>query len=110
MNHQINYPYFFFKILAASFCFVIFSNFILAERLPVKTYTVADGLLRDMVMRIRQDSRGFLWFCTSEGISRFDGASFVNFRAEDGLPDRHTNDFLETSHGNYLIATDKGLA
>ncbi len=44
-----------------------------AERLPVKTYTVADGLLRDNVLKIKQDSRGFLWFCTDEGISRFDG-------------------------------------
>ncbi len=42
---------------------------IYAERLPVKTYTVADGLLRDMVSRIKQDSRGFLWFCTAEGVS-----------------------------------------
>lgn len=46
---------------------------LLAERLPVKTYTTADGLQRDNVSRIRLDSRGFLWFCTSEGVSRFDG-------------------------------------
>jgi hypothetical protein len=42
-----------------------------AERLPVKTYTAADGLLRDIVYRVRQDSRGFLWFCTQEGVRRF---------------------------------------
>ena len=30
-----------------------------AERLPVKTYTVADGLLRDMGSRIRSDFSGF---------------------------------------------------
>ena len=81
-----------------------------AERLPVRTYTVADGLLRDGVSRIRMDSRGFLWFCSVEGVSRFDGESFMNFRVEDGLPDRHANDVLETKSGIYLIATDKGLA
>ncbi len=80
-----------------------------AERLPVKTYTVADGLLRDTVTRIRQDSRGFLWFCTGEGLSRFDGYGFTNFRADDGLPDRHVNDILETRAGVYLIATSGGL-
>jgi hypothetical protein len=34
------------------------------ERLPIKTYTIADGLARDNVMRIRRDSKGFLWFCS----------------------------------------------
>jgi signal transduction histidine kinase/streptogramin lyase len=80
------------------------------ERLPVRTYTVADGLLRDTVYKIKQDSRGFLWFCTAEGISRFDGYSFKNFTADDGLPERHVNDLLETRAGVIWIATDGGLA
>ena len=95
------------KLACATF---LFTGIAFSERLPVRTYTVADGLLRDSVSRIRKDSRGFLWFCTVEGISRFDGEGFSNFRVEDGLPDRHVNDILETSSGVYLIATDKGLA
>ncbi len=58
-----------------------------------------DGLLRDNVYKIKQDSRGFLWFCTVEGVSRFDGYAFTNFITDDGLPDRHANDFLETKSG-----------
>lgn len=81
-----------------------------AERLPVKTYTVADGLLRDAVHRIRPDSRGFLWFCTSEGIGRFDGSGITNFTVSDGLPDRLVNDFIETRNGKLYVATRKGLA
>ena len=38
-----------------------------AERLPLKTYTAADGLPRDQINRIVQDSKGFLWFCNTEG-------------------------------------------
>ncbi len=93
--------------------FVIFSSFVIcvhAERLPIKTYTVADGLLRDFVYRIKQDSRGFLWFCTAEGISRFDGAGMTNFTALDGLPNRVAADFLETRNGTIYIATHGGLA
>lgn len=90
---------------------VLFSVLITkAERLPVKTYTVSDGLLRDNVNKIKQDSRGFLWFCTLEGVSRFDGYGFTNFTTNEGLPDRHVNDFLETRNGDYWIATDAGLA
>ncbi|MEP7076687.1 MAG: two-component regulator propeller domain-containing protein [Acidobacteriota bacterium] len=80
------------------------------EHLPVKTYTVADGLLRDSVYKIRQDEHGFLWFCTAEGVSRFDGYGFTNFTVDDGLPDRHVNDFLQTRQGIIYLATDGGLA
>jgi ligand-binding sensor domain-containing protein/two-component sensor histidine kinase len=81
-----------------------------AERLPVKTYTVADGLQRDSVFRIRQDSRGFLWFCTAEGVSGFDGVGMTNFTVADGLPDRVVYDFLETKNGAIYVATGAGLA
>lgn len=82
---------------------------VLAERLPVRTYTIADGLLRDGATRIVQDSRGFLWFCTADGVSRFDGYGFTNFTTDDGLPERHVNDVLEFN-GTIFVATGGGLA
>ncbi len=89
------------------FVFSIIAN---AEHLPIKTYTVADGLLRDTVSKIKQDSRGFLWFCTAEGISRFDGYAFTKFTVADGLPNRFVEDFIETKSGVIYLATDNGLA
>src|SRR5262245_44723608 len=80
-----------------------------ADRLPIKSYTTADGLPRDYISRIVQDSRGFLWFCTIEGISRFDGYGFRNYGIEAGLPSRYVNDFLETRDGAYWVATNAGL-
>lgn len=102
---------FFTRIRFVALCLIlVFFSSINAERLPVKTYTTADGLPRDKVTRIRQDSRGFLWFCTSEGISRFDGFEMKSFTIADGLPDRFVEDFLETKNGRIYIATGKGLA
>ena len=46
-----------------------------ARRLPIKTYTTVDGLASDLVECAVQDRRGFLWFCTSEGLARFDGTA-----------------------------------
>src|SRR5215470_12267667 len=80
-----------------------------AERLPVKTYTTADGLVSNRISRIVQDSHGYLWFCTENGLSRFDGYRFTNYTSEQGLPDDEVNDLLETRGGNYWIATGSGL-
>ena len=57
---------------------VAISSLALAERLPVKIYTTADGLAQNVVNRIVRDSRGFLWFCTQDGLSRYDGYTFTN--------------------------------
>ncbi|HJZ80922.1 MAG TPA: two-component regulator propeller domain-containing protein, partial [Pyrinomonadaceae bacterium] len=81
-----------------------------AERLPIRTYTTADGLLRDNASCIVQDSRGFLWFCTSDGLSRFDGYEFTNYTTDDGLPHRVVNAFLETRQGVYWVGTNDGIA
>jgi signal transduction histidine kinase/streptogramin lyase len=81
-----------------------------AERLPLKAYTVADGLPNNVINKIVHDSRGFLWFCTGEGLSRFDGYSFSNYGVDQGLPHTMVNDFLETRSGELWIATNGGVA
>jgi len=81
-----------------------------AERPPYKAYTTAEGLAHDSVNKIYCDSRGFLWLCTAEGLSRFDGYRFKNYGPDQGLPHRNVNDFLETRDGTYFVATSAGLA
>jgi ligand-binding sensor domain-containing protein/two-component sensor histidine kinase len=80
-----------------------------AERLPVKAYTTADGLAHNEINKIVRDSRGFLWFCTSEGLSLFDGYRFTNFRTIEGLPHAVVTDIVETRDGDYWVATFGGL-
>ncbi len=77
-----------------------------AERLPIKTYTGADGLAGIRIHRIVRDSRGYMWFCTAQGLSRFEGSSFVNYSSEDGLPYPSINDLLETPYGAYWLASN----
>jgi ligand-binding sensor domain-containing protein len=80
-----------------------------AERLPIKTYTTADGLAQNSVNRIVRDSRGFLWFCTDEGLSRFDGYTFTNYTTADGLPHPIVRSLLETRGGVYWVGTYYGV-
>ena len=95
-------------VWAMSILLILFAD-AMAERLPIRTYTTADGLARDHVSRIVQDSRGFLWFCTGEALSRFDGYKFTVYGAEQGLGGRQVTDFLETRAGVYWVATDRGI-
>jgi len=79
------------------------------ERLPIKTYTTSEGLAQNSVNRIVRDSRGFLWFCTEGGLSRYDGYSFTNYGVEQGLPDSQVRDLLETRDGEYFVGAFSGI-
>src|SRR5260370_37764627 len=74
-----------------------------AERLPLKAYTTADGLAHNSINKIVRDSRGFLWFCTADGLSRFDGYNLTNFGATEGLPHVNVTDLLETRRGELSV-------
>jgi ligand-binding sensor domain-containing protein/signal transduction histidine kinase len=50
-----------------------------------------------------------MWFCTEQGLSRFDGYSFTNYTTADGLPNDWINDLLITRNGEYWIATESGV-
>lgn len=52
---------------------------------PAQTYSVIrqigyeQGLPNNYILGITQDKRGYLWFATEEGLSRYDGVHFVNY-------------------------------
>src|SRR5437763_10666950 len=98
--------------LVASSCLalalLLAADGILAQQLPVRNYTTADGLPRDLILRIVRDSRGFLWFCTGDGLSRFNGYEFTTYGVAQGLPHPFINDLLETRRGIYWVATNGG--
>ncbi|HEY5946185.1 MAG TPA: two-component regulator propeller domain-containing protein, partial [Kofleriaceae bacterium] len=81
-----------------------------AEHLPFRTYTTSDGLPNNRVEHGTRDARGFLWFATAGGVSRFDGEQFVTYGTADGLPADETNDVLAAHDGTIWAATDGGVA
>jgi ligand-binding sensor domain-containing protein/two-component sensor histidine kinase len=98
------------RLAVLTLAFLVPQHAIVAEQLPMRRYTTADGLASDTVACVKRDSHGFLWFCTSEGLSRFDGYSFTNYSVDQGLPDRFVTAFLETRKGDYWIGTYRGVA
>ena len=45
-------------------------------------YGVEDGLPQNSIMDIMQDSKGFMWFATWNGLCKFDGYNFYTYRIQ----------------------------
>jgi PAS domain S-box-containing protein len=80
-----------------------------AEQLPVRSFTSADGLGSSFINALMRDSRGFLWVCTRDGLSRFDGSRFVTYQIGDKNAPPGIEQILETRKGIYWIVTTGGL-
>ncbi len=82
----------------------------LAQRLPVRQYTIADGLAQGTVWAMHRDVRGFLWLATSDGLSRFDGYRFTNYKKSGGLNYFRVYDVTADRQGRIWMATGEGLS
>jgi ligand-binding sensor domain-containing protein/signal transduction histidine kinase len=58
----------------------------LKENLRFQRLSVKDGLSQNTVKCIIQDSRGFIWFGTSDGLNRYDGSTFHKYRHDPDNP------------------------
>ena len=78
-----------------------------------RLYTSADGLANSQINNIYQDSKGFIWISTENGLSRFDGTEFQNFRHNRDKTTSIASNLVQTvfedSFGNYWIGTSAGL-
>ena len=66
--------------------------------------SVDDGLSQVIVFSVFQDSRGFMWFGTQDGLNRYDGYQFKIFRRQ---PDDSTS--LSGSQVNTIYEDNTGI-
>jgi len=80
--------------------------------LTFRQYQVENGLSSNTVYAILQDSKGFIWIGTEDGLNRFDGYDCQIFRSgsrETGfLISNHVYSLFEDNEGCLWIGTDKG--
>ena len=99
MNHPTRKPA---TVLLTCFAFICFSSTILFAQdnpLQLERLSKANGLSSNIVYSIMQDSKGYLWIGTGEGLARFDGFRFAVFDPQalgallkqhfDGSSDQH---------------------
>lgn len=82
----------------------------LCQSLPFHRYTTQDGLPSNHITSLCQDSRGYLWIGTDNGLSMYDGIEFKNFTTADGLPNLYITDIIERPNepGTFWIGTIAG--
>ena len=83
-----------------------------AQRIFSTSYTMDDGLAANRVYSILQDSCGFMWFGTDDGLSRFDGIAFKNYYLSEYINATTSNSvkkiFIDR-RGRMWIGLDTGI-
>lgn len=78
-----------------------------------KKFQVGDGLSENAVYCVLQDSDGFMWFGTKDGLNRFDGTIFRSYQHQAEKPKSLGNNFIrsivEVSRECLVIGTDAGI-
>ncbi|PST82870.1 hypothetical protein C7T94_09550 [Pedobacter yulinensis] len=76
--------------------FLFFLSFMPAQaQQPLfRSYAVTDGLVSNTVWCVGQDNKGYMWFGTKNGLSRFDGYQFKSYRFDKNNPQSLGNNFI----------------
>jgi signal transduction histidine kinase/ligand-binding sensor domain-containing protein/DNA-binding response OmpR family regulator/HPt (histidine-containing phosphotransfer) domain-containing protein len=94
---------------------ITFSLYLYAEEKPNFTFSSADlnkHLSQNTIRQIYQDSTGYLWVVTQEGLSRYDGYQLLSFTSDPRKPNSLSSDnvraVLEDHKKRLWVATDGG--
>ena len=82
----------------------------LAQKMNVQTFNMRDGLSQMKVSCLFEDSRGYIWIGTRNGLNRFNGATFQIFTTEDGLLNNRIHGIRERPDGSIVIVSAGGVS
>ncbi len=108
---EVRHKFYFPKILLWKIHVLVFLSYSItsfAQFSFSKNYTSNDGLPSSKIYDMLQDSLGYMWFATENGVSRFDGYDFKNFTTKDGLPANSTLRLYEDYKGRIWFASYRG--
>lgn len=84
------------------------------DNINFKTISIEDGLSQSTVETMLQDSKGYLWFGTNDGLNRYNGYEFKvyknNKNSQNSLVSNYIIDIKEDKQGNIWVGTPSGLS
>lgn len=78
-----------------------------AQEYRLKDFRVEDGLPSNVIKAITQDSTGFFWIGTDEGLVKFDGHVFTTYKS--ALHNPYAKGFLHSRSGKLYLFADLDL-
>ena len=76
--------------------------------------SIEDGLSQATVETMMQDSKGYIWLGTNDGLDRYNGYTFKKYSYEKGQENSLVNSYIldikEDSEGNIWVATAAGIS
>lgn len=103
LHSKTNFPL--FRCLPLILFFIGGALQVSAQRYSFKTYGSEEGLGSLVVQGILQDSKGFLWVATQNGIYRYDGQRFIRYGTAEGLPSNSVNCIFQSQDGTLWAGT-----
>jgi len=99
------------KYFLTVFCLLLIPIYAFSRQ--YRYFGVNDGLSSSNVVDITQDSEGFLWIATEDGLNRFDGNNFIVYRNilndTTSLINNHVTKVWEDKEGRLWVSTFAGL-
>jgi len=96
------------KLLLFLFVVISFNGKFYGQTFNFVNFTNNDGLPSLNINFITQDSLGFIFIGTQNGLSIFNGRNFMNFTKKNGLPDNYIVSIFQIKWGKILISTLDG--
>ena len=86
----------------------------ISESLNFNNITIEDGLSQSTVETIYQDSRGYIWIGTNDGLDRYNGYEFKHYKHdkynENSISNNYIVDIIEDKNGYIWVSTIGGLS
>jgi signal transduction histidine kinase/ligand-binding sensor domain-containing protein/DNA-binding response OmpR family regulator len=101
--------------LTATLLFLITGN-VFAQTQPrnFRTISVDKGLSQSTVYAVMQDTLGFMWMATQDGLNRYDGERFTVYHPVDKDPNSLVSNYIKAIYldhnGQLWIGGDQGLS
>lgn len=89
---------------------ILLADFTIAQHYNFVHYNRSEDKIGNQVWDIFQDSKGYMWFATSAGVSRYNGWKYDVYTKEQGLLESFAFNVKEDKQGNFWIGSPGGVS